>query len=252
LNPLLGDLVTMANPVALARATGMLPDKWQTDVLRTDASRILILASRQIGKSTVASIMAMHVALYAPRSLVLLVSPSLKQSQELFRSCLTLYRTLGRPVDASSESALTLELENRSRLVALPGAESTIRGYASAALVIIDEAARVPDELYHSVRPMLAVSAGRLVCMSTPAGRRGWFYDSWENGTDWLKVKILASQCPRISPRFLEEERRSLGSAMFAQEYEAVFGDTENAVFLSEVVESAFDPSIKPLFAKES
>src|SRR5713101_9922662 len=83
-----------------------------------------------------------------------------------------------------------------------PGVENTIRGYAAASLVVIDEASRVPDEVYHSVRPMLAVSAGRLVCMSTPAGRRGWFYDAWENGKDWHKVKILASQCPRISPRF--------------------------------------------------
>src|SRR5207245_4642868 len=156
-NPLLADLVAMANPVALARATGMVPDGWQSAILRSEASRVLILASRQIGKSTVGSVLAVHRALYAPKSLVLLVSPSLKQSQELFRSCLTLYRALGRPVDASSESALTLELENRSRLVALPGAEATIRGFAAAALVVVDEAARVPTELYHAVRPMLSV-----------------------------------------------------------------------------------------------
>jgi hypothetical protein len=135
--------------------------------------------------------------------------------------------------------------------VALPGAEATIRGFASARLIVIDEAARVPTELYQAVRPMLAVSGGKLLCMSTPAGRRGWFYDAWENGKDWHKVKILASECSRISPKFLEEERRTLGSAVFAQEYEAAFTDAEDSVFLADIVEQAFDPALKPLFQEE-
>jgi hypothetical protein len=47
----------------------------------------------------------------------------------------------------------------------------------SPGLVIVDEAARVPDDLYRAVRPMLAVSQGRLIALSTPFGQRGWFYD---------------------------------------------------------------------------
>jgi hypothetical protein len=65
---------------------------------------------------------------------------------------------------------LTLELVNGSRIVSLPENESGIRGFSGVNLLVIDEAARVDDSLYRSVRPMLAVSGGRLVALSTPFG----------------------------------------------------------------------------------
>jgi hypothetical protein len=244
---------TMADaldPVGLAERVGLRPDAWQAEILRTSAPRILITAGRQIGKSTVSSIMAVHTALYRPKSLTLVVSPSLKQSQESFRLMLTAYKTLGRPVPSEAENTLSVVLENGSRIVALPGAE-TVRGYAAAALVVVDEAARVPDELYFAIRPMLAVSGGKLVVMSTPAGRRGWFYQAHEHESDWKKWRIPASKCPRISAAFLAEEKRTLGAAVFGQEYECIFTDSNDAVFLSDVVDSAFSSDIKPLFAKE-
>lgn len=243
-------LADALDPVGLAERVGLQPDPWQRDVLRTSAPRILITAGRQIGKSTVASIMAVHVAIYRPRSLVLVVSPSLKQSQELFRLMLTAYRTLGRPVPSEAENTLSVVLENGSRIVALPGAE-TVRGYAAASLVLVDEAARVPDELYYAIRPMLAVSGGRLVVMSTPAGRRGWFFTAHEHEAGWEKWRIPASQCPRISPAFLAEEKRTLGSWWFAAEYECVFADTEDQVFNSDAIASAFTADVKPLFGAE-
>jgi hypothetical protein len=142
-------------------------------------------------------------------------------------------------------------LENGSRIVALPGAE-TVRGYASAALVVVDEAARVPDELYFAIRPMLAVSGGRLVVMSTPFGRRGFFYEANEHEDGWEKWRIPASQCPRISAAFLEEEKRTLGSWWYASEYECAFADTEESVFAADAISSAFNPAIKPLFTREA
>jgi len=243
-------LADALDPVGLAERVGLVPDAWQKEILRTSAPRILITAGRQIGKSTVASIMAVHVAIYRPKSLVLVVSPSLKQSQELFRLMVTAYRTLGRPVPSEAENTLSVILENGSRIVALPGAE-TVRGYAAASLVVVDEAARVPDELYYAIRPMLAVSGGRLVVMSTPAGRRGWFFTAHEHETDWTKWRIPASQCPRISAAFLEEEKRTLGSWWYASEYECVFADTEDSVFAADAISQAFSSDIKPLFSKE-
>jgi hypothetical protein len=44
-------------------------------------------------------------------------------------------------------------------------------------MLVIDEASRVDDTLYLAVRPLLAVSGGRLVALSTPFGKRGWFHD---------------------------------------------------------------------------
>jgi len=98
--------------------------------------------------------------------------------------------------------------------------------------LIIDEAARVPDDLYRAVRPMLAVSGGRMICLSTPYGKRGFFHDAWANGgDDWLRIQIPASEIARIPPAFLEEERRALGESWFRQEYCCSFEAMEGLVY---------------------
>src|SRR5205085_8729659 len=133
-----------------------------------------------------------------------------RQSGELFRDkVLRQFGDLKRPVGVTQESATTLVLENGSRIVSLPGEEATVRCYSGVRLLVIDEAARVPDSLYSAVRPMLAVSRGRLVALSTPAGRRGWFHDAWQGAGDWHRIRITADQCPRISAAFLAEEREA-------------------------------------------
>ncbi|HJW75023.1 MAG TPA: hypothetical protein VJ787_05055 [Thermoleophilia bacterium] len=92
------------------------------------------------------------------------------------------YKALGRPVPSDAESATTLVLENDSRIVSLPGTEGTVRSYSAVRLLTVDEAARVEDETIAAVRPMLAVSGGQLIALSTPAGRRGWWHAAWEDG----------------------------------------------------------------------
>ena len=79
-------------------------------------------------------------------------------------------------------------------------------------LLVIDEAARVEDNLYASVRPMLAISKGSLVALASPFGMRGWYYDSWKGAAPWHRIKITADQCPRIAKEFLEEERKAIGA----------------------------------------
>jgi hypothetical protein len=191
--------------------------------------------------------LAVHTALYTPGALVLLVSPTLRQSGELFRKALSLYRALDRPVPAESETALTLTLAHGSRLVSLPGKEGTVRGYSGAALIAIDEASRVPDELYLALRPMLAVSGGRLVTLSTPWGKRGWWYRAWTEGAGWERYELPATACPRISPTFLEEERGALGPLWFASEYGCKFVDTDDQLYATDLVMGALSSDVAPL-----
>ncbi len=225
------------------------PDPWQLDLLASRAARILLNCSRQAGKSTVTAALALRTALLEPGALVLLLSPSLRQSSEIFRKVMATYTAMGRPVPAVQESALQVTLGNRSRLVSLPGSEETVRGF-TASLVVIDEAARVPDDLYRAVRPMLAVSRGRLVCLSSPFGRRGFFYDSWTDPAgDWLKIMVPADMIPgRIDPAFLAAEERALGPIWFRQEYRCSFEACVNAYFDAGAVERAFTTDIRGLF----
>ena len=151
-NPMLDKL--RADPDCLMSVTGMPPDEWQSQLLRTGAERMLLLCSRQAGKSTVAAALALRVAILEPRSPILILSPTDRQSSELFRKILEAYRALGRPVPAVGETLHQVQLANGSRILSLPGTEKTVRGYSGVALLIIDEAARVDDALYRAVRPM--------------------------------------------------------------------------------------------------
>jgi hypothetical protein len=231
---------------------GMTPDKWQDKILRSSNDRHLLLCSRQTGKSLTAAAMSLQVALCEPGSLVLLLSPTIRQSGELFRGKLKpLYEALGRPVATTSETALQMELANGSRVISLPGDERTVRSYSNVALLVIDEAARVPDSLYYAVRPMLAVSGGRLVCLSSAYAQMGFFYEEWVNGgPGWERTKVTAAECSRISPAFLADERRALGPRIYEREYDCVFCQADDAYFDHDAIVRALasDNIEAPLF----
>jgi hypothetical protein len=236
------------DPSRLMAEAGMPPDSWQRDLLRSYSDRVLMLITRQGGKSLTAAALALREALFRPPALVLLLSPTLRQSGELFRDKVRrLYGALGRPVACSQETALTMELVNGSRIISLPGEEETIRGYSGVRLLIIDEAARVDDGLYYSVRPMLATSRGKLVALSTPFGRRGWFYEAWCGSAPWHRVSVPATACPRIAADFLEEERLSLGQHWYSQEYLLEFRETTEAFFRQSDIDAMSDHTIRPL-----
>lgn len=244
------DLRHALDPACFAReALDFFPDPWQEQALRWSGKRLLLNCSRQSGKSTTAAILGLHRAVFYPGSLVLLVSPSLRQSSELFRKVTDHLNRLDLPPRKVEDNRLSATFINNSRIVSLPSREHTIRGFSGAALIIEDEAARVPDELYIAIRPMLAVSGGRLILLSTPFGKRGHFFEEFtKGGHGWERIRIPASECPRITDEFLQEERASLGDWWYKQEYECLFTETVDQVFPYDSVMSAITDEIKPLF----
>jgi phage FluMu gp28-like protein len=174
-----------------------------------------------------------------------------RQSSELFRSCIGYFHRLKGVPELAQESALRAQFSNSSRIVSLPGSEKTTRGYSKASLIIIDEAARVEDALMSALRPMLATSkdGGKLVMLSTPAGTRGAFYEYWSaGGDDWHRVEVPASACPRISQEFLAEELRQLGQQRFDEEYGLAWLDPDESVFPGAIVDAAFTNDVVPLW----
>src|SRR5262249_6829535 len=158
--------------------------------------QVLLNCCRQSGKSTVVAAQALHTALFTPGSLTVILSPTQRQSAELGRKVYEAYHALARPLGALVENKGELELTNKSRVVCLPGKEGTVRGYSGVTLLLIDEAAKVADYLYKAVRPMLAVSGGRLVLASTPWGQRGFFFDEWTSNRPWKRVEVSWRDCP--------------------------------------------------------
>jgi len=243
------DLAMALDPVLFAvEALGFHPDAAQTKILRWTGKRLLLNCTRQFGKSTSASILAVHRAVFYPDSLILLVSPSLRQSSELFRKVSGFMDRLALKPNMIEDNRLSLQLENESRIVSLPSKEATVRGFSGATLIIEDEASRVDDLLYKTMRPMLAVSGGGLVLMSTPFGKRGHFFEEWNGSSTWERIEVKATDCLRIPQSFLEEERASLGEWWFRQEYLCEFVETLDQVFSYDLVMSAISADVKPLF----
>jgi hypothetical protein len=143
-----------------------------------------------------------------------------------------------------------MTVKGGGRVISLPGSEATIRGFSGATLIVEDEASRVDDALYFSIRPMLAVKNGRLILMSTPFGRRGHFWNEWSTGSTWQRVEVPATAVPRISSEFLEEERRAMGDFWFTQEYLCEFRQSTDSVFGYADVMNALDTDAKPFFGE--
>ncbi len=250
MNGLADDLRLALDPVAFARELlGWEPDPWQEKVLQTPSKRILLNCNRQSGKSTTTAILGLHTALYRPRSLILLISPSLRQSKELLAKVQGFFKLLPEKAKPDEDNKLAMTLSNGSRIVAVPNSPDKIRGFSAVDLLIEDEAAFCSDILYRSIRPMLATSQGRLILMSTPYGKQGHFFEEWQDGGDsWEKIKITAYDCPRISKEFLAEERQSMGDRWFQQEYTGVFSDRVDSLFTYNMIEDATTCDVSPLF----
>jgi hypothetical protein len=234
----------------MAERAGITADRWQSDLLRSDARQMILNCSRQSGKSTISAVLAVHEAIYTPGSLTLLLAPSLRQSQELFRKVKDIFVALQSPYtpQIAEESNLRLELDNGSRIVSLPGTEATVRGYSNVGLLVVDEAAICGDSLFFSIKPMLAISGGKIVLLSTPRGKRGFFFDVWSNGgDDWNRTRITATECSRIGADWLAREKAATPDFWFRQEFLCQFVENIDSVFSYADIHAAIDPNVKPL-----
>ena len=172
------------------------------------------------------------------------LSPSLRQSGFLFRK-------LARHLVASDaafrrETMTEVELVAGGLAVSLPGDRpAMLRGlslrHEGPAVLIVDEASRVRDELWATISPMLAAApAAQQILLSTPAGASGEFHRAWSSDEDWERVQITADQCPRISAAHLAAERIRLGDALYRQEYFGAFVSAPGSVFDAEVLAHMF------------
>lgn len=249
------------SPVEMAAAIDLDLDPWQARVLDSQARRMIVLGPRQIGKSTVSGVLGLHGALTRDEALILLIAPAQDQSKELARTIRAMAARSGLATTAHTDqiaptqlSASRIEFPNGSRIIALPGAnEATVRGYAQPDLIVVDEAARLKEETFIAIRPMQVTNPdGRLLLLSTPYVKAGTFYRTWTSETSaWERIRVYPADCPRLTPEFLENERAELPAWVYAREYGGEFSDDDRTVFPAELIASAMDPAVVPLFARQ-
>ena len=230
----------LPDAVALALKAGFVPDELQTQVLRSQARQGILNCSRQWGKSTVGAAIALHRVVTTPGAMVVVASPTEAQSAELMLKIGDMAAELGLKWKRDRARRVSMVFPNRSRIVGVGGSARSARGLSKVSLMLVDEAAWVPEELYAALRPMLAITRGNLWLMSTPGTTRGFFYEAWEHGgNNWERVMARAPDCPRFGAEWLEGERRDMGRARFEREYMGEFAKDKGAVFERELVERA-------------
>jgi len=237
---------SVMNPAAFAREyLGFVPDEVQRKILEAapDFKRIALNCNRQWGKSTIIAILAVHRMLMQPGALVLVVAPAERQSGEFVRKVAGYLDVLGIRARGDGVNDVSKVLPNGSRIVGLPAKDATSRGFTSVSMLIVDEASRLPDVIYNAVRPSVGVSGGDIVLLSTPNGKRGFFYrtmtgtEATMGGEKWLLHTGPVTECPRVPAAFLAEER-ALGEAYFRQEYMVEYVETGKDLFDEELVNS--------------
>ncbi len=232
--------------LAFAHRLDFDPDPIQARLLTTQCARVILNCTRQWGKSTVTALRAVHLAYTRPDSLIVITAPSERQSGEFVRKAECFVQRLGIRPRGDGVNRISILLPNRSRIVAVPNRDATSRGFSAVNLLVVDEAAQARDDLFTALRPMLATSNGHIWLLSTPHGKRGFFYKIWTSGGPaWDRVRVTASECPRIPPEFLEQEKQSTSHEEFLQEYGCEFITPDGFLFDPDLIEKSVSPDEK-------
>src|SRR5690606_21942994 len=192
-----------------------------------------------VGKTTGVSALIAAELVRRAGTRVLCLAPSQRQSSLILERVGEFLAPYGMAATRSSRSEILLT--NGSVAYAVPSSSSTIRGYHSIDLLVLDEAAWIPEPAYAAVRPMTATVGGRIVATSTPGGQRGWYWQAWAAGeaAGRYKVEVPCTRVHRHDAEFLRNEARSVPPSVFRSEYLCSFEDSSDALFLPAVLRRA-------------
>jgi hypothetical protein len=211
-------------------------DPWQQKLLKTKGHAAL-RCGRQTGKSTAVSILAANTALQKPNEYILIGARDLDQAEMIFWK-IKEYIWQKHPNKLVGRATLHfLQLKNGSKIIckAIGDTGEGMRG-PTATMIIIDEAAFVPDRAWVAIEPVISVTKGRIILLSTPQGKKGFFYKAFQN-KEYTQFHITARECPRHSKKFLDQKEAELSPVAFATEYLGEFIDDYNRKFIDEWIE---------------
>ena len=241
------------------RVVGSPPDEFQRTLLEGIAAAANdvtlpnrswhVNCSRQMGKSTTTAVAAAWVGCYSAMrgKPIVIVSPSDRQSVLLLKKTKQTIRSLSRDRanEVVGENQNELILRSGTSFVALPSGEDgdTLRAFSAVGLLIADEATRVTDSIFQATLPMLAVSRGLTVLLSTPNSRLDWFgrLDE-ERPPGWEVYLSVGQRLPAILTETLAQLRRSLGKWRYAQEMEGSFNSGDGGQFFDPDAIAACSP----------
>ena len=193
--------------------------------------------SRRQGKTYITNVIGQLVSL-VPGSHILIMSPNYSLSQISFDLQRQLIKHFDLEVVRDNAKDKVIELSNGStiRMGSVNQVDSTVgRSYD---LIIFDEAALADgkDAFNVALSPTLDKENSKAVFISTPRGRNNWFADFYyrvfsDEFHDWASIKATYHENPRFSDQDIQEAKKAMSQAEFAQEYLADFNTYEGQVW---------------------
>jgi phage FluMu gp28-like protein len=228
------------------------PYEYQAKLLRDDKKRIVVRWSRQAGKTTCIALRAIWFAITYPKTLTLIVAPSLRQSM-IMRDRVEDF-LMSMPEDYRSGlieklQRTVIRFRNGSRIVALPNSPQLLRGY-TASQVICDEAGFFKDDqlvFYNVLYPMLSTTDGTLIASSTPWSKDSVFYRMCQS-PEFSKQVITCEDVVKsglIKQSFIDEMRAQLPAERFQREFMSEFVEDIDAWLSQSLIVSCIDSHLQ-------
>jgi hypothetical protein len=170
------EMLYVLDPCLFAKEQlGFIADPWQATFLKS-SKNLHVLASCQSGKTAIAAVKCLWRALYYPKSSIVLISPTLRQSILIAQKITDFINSMKPRPELVTDSTTIMQFKNGSRITSLPGGNNdTVRGF-SCDLLIEDESSRCSDNAYVATRPFLSTTGGQHILCSTANGRQGHFF----------------------------------------------------------------------------
>jgi hypothetical protein len=219
-----------------------------------------IVAGRRSGKSRMAALVALFIALFvehrkAPgeRPMVLVISGSVEQAATVFsyiKGFIEYAPALMR--EAVSMTRHEIELKNGVVLAVHANSYRTVRGRTICACVFDevsfwkDENSALPDiEMYRAVLPAL-INGGILVGISTPYRKFGLLHQKWRDhfGYDGDDVLVVQGASQRFNATLSDAAiaaQREVDPAAAVAEWDAIFRDDISSFLIDADVDGAID-----------
>jgi len=256
-------LLDLTDPVEWLRTkTGFKPFPYQIQILQdAHLKRRVIRKARQIGITTTIAHEVVWKALTKPNGLILIVSPSQSQSNVVMnkiQAILATNRELSKEIRRKRINEV--KFRNGSTILSLPNNPDRLRGF-SATDIYLDEAAHfLNDEpVMRALQPMLIATKGTFTIISTPFGKRGLFWNQYNNTktlqntrSDCKSYDLHPSTiCPLITLKEMERDRLSLTDLEYKQEYLGEFIEEADVYFPIDLIIPCVDQKLELLQAGE-
>jgi phage FluMu gp28-like protein len=229
------------DPVAFAEIKlEFFPTEFQKRILRSEEKRLIVLAHRQLGKTTILALKVLWRAIYRLNTLHVVVASNENQAKELLLK-VQQFSVILPEIGKTQSSMSYVTFENGSRILCLSGREQAARGYSSPDTITVDEASRVDDLTWLALVPMTLRGNTQVTLISTPNGQRGFFYRMWmQDSTEWTRFSMKVSENPDLNTGAVEALRKMfLLERDYRQECENSFEDPQGAFFPGELIRRA-------------